>query len=143
MATIIPLTQVFTLQHCPKVNATILHCDTCGAATHIAYIRFDTLLGVARARVYGLFALEIIECCLFDKETSAPVANHKLPKRNRTETRLGLTSISKGRKGNQKKSYVGDKLDARSVTRCHHVAFSGSFAPQLIPAPYASRVLYS
>ena len=88
MVTKIPLTQVFTLQHCPKVNATILHGNTCGAAAHIAYIRFDTLLGVARGRVHGLFALEVIECRLIDKETSAAVANHKAKKSHRNEIRV-------------------------------------------------------
>ena len=32
--------------------------------------------------------------------------------------------------------------DTRSVTRCHHVAFSGSSAPQGMFEPYAARVLY-
>ena len=89
---------MFTLQHCPKVNATILHSDTCGAAAHIAYIRFDTLLGVARGRVHGLFALEIIERRLFNKKHQ--LANHKAQRCEnfRTETRLGFASISKGGK---------------------------------------------
>ena len=45
---------------------TILQGDTRRAATHIAYLRGDTLGRVARGRPHGLFALEISEC-LFDK----------------------------------------------------------------------------
>jgi hypothetical protein len=143
IATKIPSTKVFGLQHCPKASVTILHRNTRRAATHIAYIRLDTLLGVARGRKHGLFALKFIERRLFNKRYQ--LANHKAQrcKISRTETRFVFTSISKGEKGYQKRSYEGDRRDARSVTRCHHVAFSGSFAPQLIFAPYASRVLYS
>ena len=37
----------------------------------------------------------------------------------------------------------GESGDVRSVTRCHHVAFSGSSEPQVILEPYAARALYS
>jgi hypothetical protein len=53
--------------HRTKSALTILQGDTRRPATHIAYLRFDTLGGVARGRVHGLFALEISEC-LFDKK---------------------------------------------------------------------------
>jgi len=57
----------------------------------------------------------------------------------RTETRLVSASISGGRKKRklEREKYEEDRQvgDALSVTRCHHVAFSGSFAPQVIPEP--------
>ena len=55
--------------HRTKAALTILQGNTRRAATHIAYLRFDTLGGVARGRAHRLFALEISEC-LF-QETSA------------------------------------------------------------------------
>jgi hypothetical protein len=57
----IPSTKVFKLLQWSKANLAILHGDTRGAATHIAYLRFDTIRGVARDREHGLFALEISE----------------------------------------------------------------------------------
>jgi hypothetical protein len=52
----------------PKAALTILHGETRGTATHIAYLRLDTLRGVARDRVHGLFALEVSERRLFDRK---------------------------------------------------------------------------
>jgi hypothetical protein len=59
---------------------------------------------------------------------------------------FGFDCISGGGRRNQNGSMEGTNRagkDARSVTRCHHVAFSGSSWPQVIFEPYAARVLYS
>ena len=95
----IPSTQELALLHCPKASVTILHGKARRAATHVAYIRLDTFLGVAWSREHGLFALEIIERRLFNKKYQ--LANRKAQKCEnfRTETRLGFVSISKGGKG--------------------------------------------
>ena len=56
------------LLHRPEAGQTILQGDTRRAASHVTYLRIDTLLGVARDRAHRLFALEISECRLFDKK---------------------------------------------------------------------------
>ena len=83
--------------HRTKAALTVLQGDTRRAATHIAYLCFDTLGRVARDRVHRLFALEISEC-LFDKEHQ-PVNSEANRRENpRTETRLEFDSISENRK---------------------------------------------
>jgi hypothetical protein len=76
---------------------TILQGNTRRTATHIAYLRFDTLGGVARDRAHGLFALKISEC-LFDKKRQLVNSEAKRRENPRTETRLAFASISGGRK---------------------------------------------
>jgi len=66
---------VFKLLHRPKATLTILHGETRGAATHIAYLRLDTLRGVARDRAHGLLTLEVSECRLYNRKHE--LVNHE------------------------------------------------------------------
>jgi hypothetical protein len=100
-----------------------------------------------------LFALEIAER-LFDEIKKRQLVNNNGKSRrgnstHRHEARVRF-HLWKKRKGigiNRMEAWMGETsgetADVRSVTRCHHVAFSGSSTPQVMFFPYASRVLYS
>jgi len=69
----------------------------------------------------------------------------KLQQKTLTETKVELDSIANFRVS-QVSILTENQRNKRSpsVTRCHHVAFSGSsFVHPVMFPPYASRVLYS
>ena len=90
--------QVFKLLHRTIAGQTILHGETRRSASHIAYLRFDTLLGVTRDCAHGLFTLEISECRLFDKKSQMVNQGAQGCGKYRTETRLEFACISGGGK---------------------------------------------